>query len=450
MCGIVHVKKAPGQPAWRTVLKRFNDQRSRGTRGFGYVAVKEGIVVSVQRAREEAEIAALLRNEDAEEIMFHHRMPTSTPNYVGAAHPITIDNPALEYRYEIIHNGVINNADKLKKDHEELGFVYSTEYELETITETKTKERLVFSGGVIEEEDDEWLEKFDKTSKSGFNDSESLAYELALVLEGWKNEVDITGGAAFMVYQVERETNRVVSLYYGSNAGRPLVLEVQGKGKKAKKRGVDPMIVIKSEGKGTKLDTDTLYRIEYTDEGPINSATELKIGRFFQRASHTPSTGNRHSSLYPYGGDDGYGPRNVHTPRVGFSEKNGEDADIEMELGNDDINSMFPDDDVVQQSVEEAIERGLAEEEGRGWQNKSADLLEAIISLDSDMKFCFGQAEMFTPRDEEMWNEGLEYKRQLDEAFAEFNEVNAKLLELNLPVPTRSELSTIIDLPIIT
>lgn len=92
MCGIVYVRRHDGKPAAKSVRKRYHNQKARGTEGFGYVAVQNGRVVSVARAQTEHEIMQKLEQETADEILFHHRMPTSGPNVEEMAHPILVEH----------------------------------------------------------------------------------------------------------------------------------------------------------------------------------------------------------------------------------------------------------------------------------------------------------------------------------------------------------------------
>lgn len=207
MCGLVMVKRKDKQSVVRPLIKRYEQQKHRGTSGYGFVAVKDGKLIGYERAKHYEEIEKLLKKYDkADEIMFHHRIPTSTPNLAECAHPIKVSNPKLlKHDYYLVHNGVISNDTMLKKKHEELGFKYTTE-----IQEYKTFKT---AGKTY----------YEKTASAiQFNDSETLAIEFALFNEGLEDTVSCYGSQAFICYEVDRDTNDIIALHYGHNTGNPL------------------------------------------------------------------------------------------------------------------------------------------------------------------------------------------------------------------------------------
>lgn len=214
MCGIGLVKRNDGHSPLKPLLQRYEEQKTRGTQGFGFVAVKNGIVVGYERSTTEEEIIEKLsKYSDSDEILFHHRLPTSTGNYEETAHPIKVSNPSLKYDYYVVHNGVIRNPDELKVKHEELGFEYNTEIEVisgyrkKKVNGKKQKVEVV---------------------KTEFNDSESLAIEIALYLDGKKETIDAAGSIAFMCYQVEKKSKKVVSLNYARNTNPIMAFRAHG------------------------------------------------------------------------------------------------------------------------------------------------------------------------------------------------------------------------------
>lgn len=227
MCGIIYVKRKDREPAVRSIIKRYKNQKSRGQQGFGFVAIKNNRVVAYVRAQHEDEIMKALRQQDAPEILFHHRFPTSTPNVEESAHPLLVEHPDLKYRYYIAHNGVIRNTDELYAKHAELGFKYSTE--LRYYFETARGER--FEGDV------EW------------NDSESLAIETALALEEKKKDIETKGAVALIGLKLDGD--RVVERLFYRNDGNPLKLEEN-----------KHLLAISSEGKGESVGTTFVYRLK--------------------------------------------------------------------------------------------------------------------------------------------------------------------------------------------
>jgi glucosamine 6-phosphate synthetase-like amidotransferase/phosphosugar isomerase protein len=200
MCGIIYVKHKTSSLSPKVILRRYERQRTRGTDGFGYVAIRDGTLCSEQRATTEREIVAKLHGEQAAEVLFHHRLPTSTPNFVEATHPIVVNHPDLRYRYYVVHNGIISNAEELRARHEQEGFQYTTAIRKEWITRSTTY------------------------YQDMFNDSEALAVEVARYLEGKSQTIAAEGSIACIMLQVEKQTQRVRGLHYGRNEGSPLIV----------------------------------------------------------------------------------------------------------------------------------------------------------------------------------------------------------------------------------
>ena len=239
MCGLVFVKRLDGKPAGKTILKRYDAQRSRGTSGYGWISVNSPAIIG--RATDESEAIKHLQAIKSSEIFFHHRTPTSTPNLLEAAHPIAVINPILKYRYYVMHNGIITNDDELKKEHEKAGFIYNTEMETQVITRERTY-----------------------TYGKKFNDSEALAIELALTIETGGKELKAKGGTAFLCLQTD-EAGHAIALYYGRNEGNPL-----------KSYRQKEFWTLTSEGQGEMINAHKLYRYDYAS-GKITEA-DLTIG----------------------------------------------------------------------------------------------------------------------------------------------------------------------------
>jgi hypothetical protein len=146
------------------------------------MAIRHGILVSEQRATTEREIAAKLQAEQATEVLFHHRLPTSTPNFY------------------VVHNGVISNAEALRSRRETDGFRYTTLMRTEWITQRATYYDHIF------------------------NDSEALAVEPARHLDGSSAAIAADGSIAFIAWQADKQTRRLRGVHYGRNEGSPLVV----------------------------------------------------------------------------------------------------------------------------------------------------------------------------------------------------------------------------------
>lgn len=245
MCGLVFVLRRDMHHAHKMVWKRYKEQITRGTDGYGYVAIENGYLKNVGRAESEKEIEPMLSAETAEDILFHHRIPTSTPNFIEATHPIYVSHPELAFDYYVAHNGVIRNCDALKTIHEYLGYTYTTE-----MTQSYTSE---------------WTKN--SYNYGLFNDSESFAIELARTIEGKQTKIDAKGSIAFIAIAVEKDTKKVAALYYGRNTGNPLK-ETYGGDK----------FTLSSEGTGTMVVFDRLHKYDYiTGE---STYTELEIGEY--------------------------------------------------------------------------------------------------------------------------------------------------------------------------
>ena len=234
MCGIITIitreikTTLPSQ-----ILSLYKMQKSRGEEGFGFVAIDNKLNTTMQRAEEEKTIEEKLltfNKKNLSCIIFHHRYPTSTPNYEEMAHPIKVKNRLLKNDYYVIHNGVISNDEKLHTEHKKEGFKYTTE-----MTEiTKTANR--------------------RTELLQYNDSECLAIEIAKMLEAKDRGEDITldtvsGSVAFIALQTTKN-GKALKLYYGRNSQSPLKIS-----------GDSDNYYLASEGKGEDIAINTLYEL---------------------------------------------------------------------------------------------------------------------------------------------------------------------------------------------
>lgn len=205
MCGLALLLNKQNRPAGQYAFQLYQKQAARGRQGYGYIGIKDGKIVSVQRAKTEPAIKELLMKEKSDTILFHHRFPTSTENTLGTTHPMFVAHDELEYDYYFAHNGIITNAAGLKLGHEKLGYFYNTEFTELAIAKYKngTEERM-------------------NTQAAVFNDSESLAIELARYIEGKTEAINTVGAAAFWGVSIKKGTDEVVDIFYGKNLGRDL------------------------------------------------------------------------------------------------------------------------------------------------------------------------------------------------------------------------------------
>lgn len=248
MCGIIgaiHFKDKAATPVNEFIINQFEDQHSRGTQGFGAVFVSPDGTYEVKRSCEPAKAIIDLYTKAAPIIMFHHRMPTSTKNKLSQTHPIVVDNGSLQYKYLVIHNGICSNSHEMKLEHEKLGFVYTTDVPVE-------------QGSVY--------------SRQNFNDSESIAIEIARFAEKQTEEIKAEGYAAIMALQIDKKKDKVVNILFCRTLTAALKMSLD-KGQ----------ILISSEGPGTEIDDEKLYT--------WNLATH-KLGKkeikFYERPKPTP------------------------------------------------------------------------------------------------------------------------------------------------------------------
>src|SRR4051812_11361997 len=86
MCGIVSVASLKGYPVNKLVRKQFEAQKHRGVEGFGVFDYQEKNLI---RSTTERGIKKWLKRYPSSNILFHHRLPTSTDNVKNACHPFS-------------------------------------------------------------------------------------------------------------------------------------------------------------------------------------------------------------------------------------------------------------------------------------------------------------------------------------------------------------------------
>jgi len=273
MCGLIYGKRADKQPISKSILKRYKSQSGRGKQGFGYVTVQNNKIENYKRFETEAEMERELLGETASEILFHHRLPTSTPNEAHFNHPFHIKHKSFKHDYYFVHNGVITNDSVLKTKHDKLGYDYMTE-EVKTVTTiTRTEVRGVYD------------EDVDVKETAKYNDSEALALEVARYIEGLQENIEAIGSIAFICIQTDKKGN-VKKLFYGRNDGNPLIVE---RDKNAK------MFFLKSEGAGYKMDADEIVSVDaLTGESEIENTPVGKRYTYQSSNSSTPTSRSRH------------------------------------------------------------------------------------------------------------------------------------------------------------
>lgn len=249
--------------ASKMTLKRYRQQKVRGSQGFGYISVKQnGEVHEWGRAKDEQSIVECMEKDNSPSFMFHHRYPTSTPNLLEATHPIKVSHEKLRHDYYVTHNGIISNDDDLKVAHDLEKFEYQTR-----IVESFTTRETTYS-------------------REMFNDSEAFAIELAKVLDGSQKEINAKGSIAFIALQVNKDTQKVENVFYGRNYSNPLKCF----------RGSD-FFTLCSEGKGESIEADRLYRYDWVTQKV--HVKDLLIGittATYDKGRYERSTWNGHDT----------------------------------------------------------------------------------------------------------------------------------------------------------
>ena len=201
MCGIVYRKSFLNENVSQSILQMYKNQRSRGTQGFGFYIPKTD---KIKHETIEKNMVKLLKRTNANEILFHHRMPTSTDNVINACHPFEVK--IGKKKYVVVHNGYLFNDYVLKEKHYKMGYKYSS------------------------------IQPDGK-----FNDSEALAYDIALTLSGKQKKLKAEGAIAFIAQSEGK-------IYFGRNSQSPLHYHIN-----------DKFVTIRSEGRGMNIKPDTLY-----------------------------------------------------------------------------------------------------------------------------------------------------------------------------------------------
>lgn len=247
MCGIIYAKNLKDKTPVNSLIKlMYLNQKARGMQGYGFVGLDKHNVAT-HRALDEKDLLAQLEANVYDEILLHHRLPTSTKNTLPGTHPfvVCIDRRRLYFT----HNGIVWNDDELRARHGKQGITYQS------------------------------IEK--GTSKS--NDSEALAWEFALYLTKRKTTIDALGTAAFICLETDRETNKATRLYFYRDESS----ELRFYRDKA-------MVILSSEGKwGATVTANRLYYYDYQSRNCMN-AGEFRIASPFGQSRIEPH------SYFPY------------------------------------------------------------------------------------------------------------------------------------------------------
>lgn len=230
MCGIIGVfsQGKNSKNVNEAVRMQMEDQHERGMKGFGAVFIEQNRDYKIKRACEPSSIHVDLALNPSQMILLHHRTPTSSDNKISQTHPFLIDDGSLVSNYLVIHNGHITNHATLKKEHEDLGFVYKTALRWQKDTYHVT----------------EWEE---------YNDSEAFAIELARYVENQTQEIACMGSWAFIALQINKQDNKVEKLLFGRSLN-PLNMSLSWGN-----------LMLSSTGPGEEIKKDTLYTVDLSN-----------------------------------------------------------------------------------------------------------------------------------------------------------------------------------------
>lgn len=218
-----------------------------------------------------------MRRNASEEILFHHRFPTSTENVRNACHPFSTKDYFGKTQYVMVHNGWLTNQAELKLDHVQQGISYVS------------------------------------TQPDGrFNDSEALMYDLALTFEGRQAKPRAEGVASFIM--IERLNGEPIKLHFGRNS-YPLNMVFDKN-----------TLSLSSEGEGEPINEDTHYTYTYATGELAQEPLIIDDGYGYSYKSHakgyTNSKGYAWEEDLPQGvGVDQYeDPLHYFSPRVKVAE----------------------------------------------------------------------------------------------------------------------------------
>jgi len=239
MCGIVYTKSFKDKDVTDVVLRQFEQQRQRGTTSFGYYLPEfDKMVHNIKEQR----IKKLLRRTrgNNHEVLFHHRLSTSTADVRSACHPFSTKD-TFDHEYIGVHNGMVSNSHAVKYEHYQKGIKYVSEQQ-------------------------------DKR----FNDSEALIFDIAEVLEGRKEEMKSYGTIAFIMIRLTE--GKPDKLYFGTNRGSLNFF-------RSKKQ-----MMISSEGKGQPVKGQMLHTFDYETGEITSEPMKIPSSYTFTKASdYTPT-----------------------------------------------------------------------------------------------------------------------------------------------------------------
>lgn len=294
MCGIIYANSLTGQPVNKKIIKQFNKQMSRGVQGFG---IYDGDYQNIVRTPHKRKIVRWLKRYPSSDILFHHRLPTSTDNVKNACHPFSTGS-TFDTQYILVHNGVLWNDDELYVDHCKMGIQYSS-----------------------------------KQRDGRYNDSEALLWDFALYMEGKQTEMKAEGSIAFICMAIKGDSK---TLYFGRNSGSPLNLLM-----------TDDVLMLSSEGAGKSIETNTLYQFDYDTNTLTSSPMTIPSGyRSYQSTAYYGGymgsyDFNDYEDRTEYNGGYTYNTTEAKNIADAYLEMSDGDVKLAMDMIETDISSSY-------------------------------------------------------------------------------------------------------------
>jgi predicted glutamine amidotransferase len=282
------------------IIQQFQNQRLRGIEGFG---VFDGQFKNIVKTPYENKILDWLKRYPSKELLFHHRMPTSTDNVKNACHPFST-HKFFKTNYILVHNGWISNASELYEKHKKLGIVYASEQ-----------------------------------IDGRFNDSEALLWDFALYKEGKQTAMQARGPVAFICIALDKSGDK---LYYARNSN-PLKIH------RTKKH-----ILLSSEGKGIMIEAYKLHSFDYKTREVTKE--DITLAQYI----YSGGDYNPHTSGFGYSGGDNGGWYDTdgkyhawsYNPRHAYDEDD-EFAEIQSIIGEKDELGLDDEPDDYEKEIQE-------------------------------------------------------------------------------------------------
>ncbi|MHC1583970.1 MAG: class II glutamine amidotransferase [Methanosarcinales archaeon] len=233
MCGIIGAVVRDARTLREEIEMLYYQQRGRGTRGFGVAVKKKDGGLFRERTATEREIFSapiwdMIEEEDL--VMFHHRLPTSTPNHPLCNHPIANEDQSIM----LVHNGVIYSVGAMLERN---GHTYET-----AITTIKMIGGKEISRTVEFTDSEAAVHMFEDLLKKH---GDSMKAMKELVEDNWYS--------SFIILKSDEHR-----MYWGSN-GQDLVYLLHEKKKRKKKRKIRNDYILSEHPRGKEITWNVGY-----------------------------------------------------------------------------------------------------------------------------------------------------------------------------------------------